>query len=774
MKVRISYLLVIIGLLIFENNIAQNPIIHSDVPDMSMIRRGDTYYMSSTTMHMSPGVPIMKSKDLVNWEIVNYCYDELDDVDALNLANGKSAYGKGSWASCIRFYKGKYYVSTFSGTTGKTYIYSTKNIEKGPWKKKVFQPMLHDHSLFFDDDGKAYMIYGGGKIKLVELTDELDGIKPETEQVIIENAGAPAGKDLMLPAEGSQLFKINGKYYLFNITWPRQGMRTVIIHRADNITGPYEGRVALQDKGVAQGGLIDTKDGKWFSYLFRDYGSVGRIPYMVPVEWKDGWPVLGVDGKVPDQLDLPMAKGLIPGIVNSDDFDREKKDPDLPLVWQWNHNPDNSLWSVRERNGYLRLKTGMVVNDFELAKNTLTQRTIGPICSGSTLIEIANMKEGDFAGLALLQQKYGLVGVKYDDGEKRIVMVSAQNDKPVEMEKIPLNQQKVYLKAECDFRNRKDRAYFYYSLDGEKWNAIGSELKMQYTLSHFMGYRFGLFNYASQSSGGFVDFDYFHVSDTISVAKKMYVFLSFGQSNMEGNARFEPQDTVGVDERFKVMAAVDCPDLNRVKGLWYKAVPPLCRCYTGLTPVDYFGRKMLEYVPDNVEIGVVNVSVGGCKIELFDMDNYQSYVESSPDWLKNMVKEYDDNPYKRLVEMARLAQKDGVIKGILLHQGESNTGDTLWTKKVKVVYDQLMADLDLNPAEVPLIAGEVVSAEEGGKCASMNPIIATLPEVIANAHVVSSAGCPAVADQLHFSAEGYRILGKRYADVMISLMQKSE
>jgi len=773
MKVRITYLFLIITIVISQNIISQNPIIHADVPDMSIIRKGDTYYMSSTTMHMSPGVPIMKSKDLVNWEIVNYCYDELDDTDELNLENGKSAYGKGSWASCIRFYKGKYYVSTFSGTTGKTYIYSTKDIEKGPWKKRTFKPMLHDHSLFFDDDGKTYMIYGGGNIKIVELTKKLDGIKPETEQVIIENAGASAGKEIMLPAEGSQLFKINGKYYLFNITWPRNGMRTVIIHRSDKITGPYESRVALQDKGVAQGGLIDTKDGKWFSYLFRDYGSVGRIPYIVPVEWKDGWPVLGVDGKVPDQLNLPKSEGLIPGIVNSDDFERGKKDADLPLVWQWNHNPDNSLWSVRERDGYLRLKTGKVVDDFELAKNTLTQRTIGPTCSGSTLLDIANMKEGDFAGLALLQQKYGLVGVKYKDGKKKIVMISAQNNTPVEVEEIPLNQEKVYLKADCDFRNRKDSAYFYYSLDGEKWNLIGSELKMQYTLSHFMGYRFGLFNYATQSAGGFVDFDYFHISETISEAKKMYVFLSFGQSNMEGNARFEPQDTVNINSRFQMMATVDCPDLNRKKGEWYTAVPPLCRCYTGLTPVDYFGRTLVDNLPENISVGVINVAVGGCKIELFDKDNYQAYVDTAPNWLQNMVKEYDGNPYARLVEMAKLAQKDGVIKGILLHQGESNTGDTLWVKKVKLVYDNLIADLGLNPNEVPLLAGEMVSAEAGGACASMNTIIAKLPEVIPNSYVISSKDCPARDDHLHFLAEGYRIIGKRYGSKMLELLGDS-
>jgi beta-xylosidase len=502
----------VLGNTMVAQNRAQSSIIHADVPDMSMIRVGDTYYMSSTTMHMSPGVPIMKSKDLVNWEIVSYCYDTLDDLDALNLENDKNAYGGGSWASCIRFHNDTYYVSTFAGTTNKTYIYSSKDIEKGSWKKISFSPSYHDHTLFFDDDGKIYMIWGVGRLMMVELKEDLSGVKEGTERVLIENASKPAGDNIMLPAEGSQLFKVNGKYYLFNITWPRGGMRTVIIHRADKITGPWESRLALQDRGIAQGGLIDTPDGNWYAYLFRDYGSVGRIPYIVPVTWEDGWPVLGTDGKVPDELNLPASNGLIPGIVASDDFKRKKGEPDLPLVWQWNHNPDNNFWSVNRRKGFLRLKTGRVVNNFLQAKNTLTQRTIGPECAGSTLIDVSNMKEGDFAGLALLQKKYGLVGVKFETGAKKIVMVSAQNDEPVEIESLPLEHDKVYLKTECDFRNRKDEADFFYSLDGKKWTKIGSQLKMEYTLPHFMGYRFALFNYATEKPGGYAAFDWFRIS----------------------------------------------------------------------------------------------------------------------------------------------------------------------------------------------------------------------------------------------------------------------
>ena len=198
-------------------------------------------------------------------------------------------------------------------------------------------------------------------------------------------------------------------------------MRTVVIHRADKITGPWEGKIGMQDMGVTQGGLIDKPDGTWYAYLFRDYGAVGRIPYLVPVEWKDGWPVLGVNGKVPETLNLPANTSLIPGLVASDEFSRKKGAAALPLVWQWNHNPENSLWSVTEKKGFMRLKTGRIDTSFLTARNTLTQRTIGPVSTGITSLNVAKMKDGDFAGLSLLQKNYGLVGVKVDGSNKSIL-----------------------------------------------------------------------------------------------------------------------------------------------------------------------------------------------------------------------------------------------------------------------------------------------------------------------------------------------------------------
>ncbi len=248
-----------------------------------------------------------------------------------------------------------------------------------------------------------------------------------------------------------------------------------------------------------------------------------------------------------------------------------------------------------------------------------------------------------------------------------------------------------------------------------------------------------------------------------------YIFLCFGQSNMEGAGRIEPQDTNIVD-RFMVMEALDCPNLNREKGKWYPAVPPLCRCRTRLSPADYFGRTMVANLPEHIKVGVINVSIGGCKIDLFDKDKSQNYVANAPVWMAPWIKEYDNDPYARLVEMAKLAQKDGVIKGILLHQGESDNGDTLWPQKVKVVYDNLLKDLNLRTADVPLLAGEMMNIDEGGKCVAMNPIISKLPNTIPNSYVVASSGCAGIPDGLHFSSEGYRVLGKRYAYKMLAVL----
>ena len=261
----------------------------------------------------------------------------------------------------------------------------------------------------------------------------------------------------------------------------------------------------------------------------------------------------------------------------------------------------------------------------------------------------------------------------------------------------------------------------------------------------------------------------FHVS-AFSQDTNFLIFLCFGQSNMEGFPGIEEQDKGPVDERFQVLAAVDFPKEGRTKGNWYPAVPPLCRPSAGLGPADYFGRTLVSNLPQHLRIGVVNVSVAGCKIELFEPASYESYASNAAPWMKNIIKTYGGNPYQHLVEMAKLAQKDGVIKGILLHQGESNTNDKQWPAKVNCIYDSLLGDLNLKAEEAPLVAGELVGADQKGACASMNKIIGDLPKTIPTAHVVSSDGCAGRPDHLHFTPAGYRELGKRYAETMLPLL----
>ncbi len=251
---------------------------------------------------------------------------------------------------------------------------------------------------------------------------------------------------------------------------------------------------------------------------------------------------------------------------------------------------------------------------------------------------------------------------------------------------------------------------------------------------------------------------------------KFFIYLCIGQSNMEAGARPEEQDKGPVDPRFQMLAAVDMPRLNRQMGTWYVATPPICRPETNLGPVDFFGRTMVANLPAKYRVGVINVSVAGAKIELWQQDAYKQYLDSAPSWMKNICKQYEGNPYKRLVEMAKIAQKDGVIVGILLHQGESNPNDSQWSAKVKSIYDNLIKDLKLNPKKVPLLAGELKSKEEHGVCYPFNTdVLANLPKVLPNSYIISSKGVKGTRDQFHFSTAGMRELGRRYAVQMLKL-----
>lgn len=502
---------------------ATNPIIFADVPDPDFVRVGDTYYMSSTTMHFNPGVPIMRSKDLVNWELVSYCYPIMANTDALNLGAGKEAYSGGTWASSINYKNGTFYVSSFSYTTGKTYIYKTTNIETGPWTTITLNKVYHDHSILFDDDGKVYIAYGHDDIWLTELKPDLTGEQSGgINKLIINKASSVAGSSFILTAEGTRLQKIKGTYYVSNICWPSGKGRTQILHKSSTITGNYTGRVVFQSStGSAQGEYIDRADGKWYAMFFHDHGSVGRIPDLMPVTWgTDGWPTIGINGQVPATLDIARGAGTLKGIVDSDEFGTA---PPLKLQWQWNHNPQNNYWSLSQRSGYLRLTNERTDANVLRTTNTLTQRTFGPKCSGYIALDVSGLKDGDYAGLVALQNKYGMVGVKMEGTAKTIVMGTGTGFAGAVSEtgNISLNQNTVYFRIDFDFTNRTDKAYFYYSLNGTTWTAIGSPLQMTYDLEHFVGYRFGLFSYSTKSVGGYADFDFFRVGANITEAQNV-------------------------------------------------------------------------------------------------------------------------------------------------------------------------------------------------------------------------------------------------------------
>ncbi|HPX99638.1 MAG TPA: sialate O-acetylesterase [Bacteroidaceae bacterium] len=247
-----------------------------------------------------------------------------------------------------------------------------------------------------------------------------------------------------------------------------------------------------------------------------------------------------------------------------------------------------------------------------------------------------------------------------------------------------------------------------------------------------------------------------------------HIYICIGQSNMEGNPRPEQMDTEYSNPRFVTMNAVDFPDSKM--GEWRIAVPPLARPNTGLTPADWFGRTMVQNMPEDVKVGIVMVAVAGCSIDLFDKDKFEAYIPNQAEWMKNICNAYGGNPYNRLIELCKKAQEDGVIKGILLHQGETNTNQPTWPGSVKKVYDDILADLGMEPASIPLLAGEVVAADQGGVCAAHNQILATLPQTLPQALVVPAYGCEAGRDRLHFNCKGQRELGRRYAARMLGYL----
>lgn len=487
----------------------KNPIFWSDVPDVDVLRHGDTFYMVSTTMHVLPGCPVMKSKDLVNWEIQSYIFDCVDDNDMYRLENRESngVYGRGQWATSLRYHDGLFYACFVCNEMNKTYIYYTPDIESGQWDRHVLEGIYHDPSLLFDE-GRLFIFYNCGDVRITELKPDASGV---LEGGIDQLLFSTPKENIGLRCEGCHAYRINGYYYLIFIEWPTDGneRRREVCYRSKELLGPYERKIVMDDdmgyhnKGVAQGAIFDDEAGNWYSMLFQDHDAVGRIPCILPVHWEDGWPVFGIDGKIPKQWEVPFEEWGHFDMVISDSFDHEENK--LANNWQWNHAPDPDFWSFTKRPGYLRLTTGSIRDNVLFARNTLTQRTEGPACQATVCADLTGMKDGDHCGLIALQSHYGTIGVQCEAGDKFVIMTTKDGEQF--REKCEKNI--CYFRIHFDYEDSRDIAEFYYSADGDSFKKAGDDLHMRYTLDHFMGYRIGIFNYAARETGGYVDFKNF-------------------------------------------------------------------------------------------------------------------------------------------------------------------------------------------------------------------------------------------------------------------------
>jgi len=500
-----------------ESFTAVNPLTYTDIPDNDVIRVGDTYYMVSSTMFFCPGAPIMKSKDLAHWQICSYVFEYLEDDDRYNLRNGRNAYGKGQWATSLRYHDGWYWCLFVANDQKKTYIYKTRDIEKSNWEVRyTLDEKLYDASILFED-GRMFVTRENGDIRLIELEPDGSAVKPGgIDTLLLSSPKEGYG----LRAEGSHIYHIGDYYYILEIDWPLEDVRTETCWRSKNLLGPYESKVVLKGKfdgredGVAQGAIVDTPNGDWYAIMFQDHGAVGRIPTVQPVTWVDDWPIIGDNTKPLKEVTVKLAESGEDYVWDSDEFDSQT----LALVWEWNHKPDNAMWSLSERAGFLRLKAGPATNIMD-ARNSLTQRTVGPRCKSAVSIDLSALKPGDRTGICAFQSHNASIGVEVaEDGSKHIFMSRRSPESGETVSEVaPLDQNQVYLSIRYVFTPQADdtcgadMAFFSYSLDGENWTELADGLQMLYTLDVFTGYRTTLFCYnKAGQAGGWADFDWFH------------------------------------------------------------------------------------------------------------------------------------------------------------------------------------------------------------------------------------------------------------------------
>ena len=493
------------------NGTFTNPLMWGDWPDPDIIRVEDDFYLISTSMHYVPGSPVAKSKDLVNWEMAGYVVPRYNEDSRYDMKGG-NMYLNGSWANSIRYHKGTFYAAFCTpyglGTKNGNFSICTAKDIKGPWKRTIFKEYLYDPGLFFDDNGKIYVVHGQQKLYVTELNADALSVKvPQKE--IYNNREYPY-------LEGSHTYKINGKYYILGATGGTKGRQVCL--RSDNIYGPYESKVVINDdhtypgNGLHQGGMVQLKDGSWWFIIMQDRGPIGRTPNLEPVTWVDGWPMLGVNGKGVDTYKKPNVGKTYPIKVpaTSDEFNTTT----LGLQWQWNHNPDDKKWSLAARKGYMRLKASKASRLYE-ARNTLTQRVQGPYSTGTVEMNVSGLKDGNTAGFGIFQMPYAYVAVQQKGKERNLVMVN--NDTIITSIKFTGNT--VWLKANVTHENYI--ATFEYSTDGTKFQPIGSTLNMGLGLD-WTANRFALFNFSTTATGidGFADFNWFHFNNENAFKKK--------------------------------------------------------------------------------------------------------------------------------------------------------------------------------------------------------------------------------------------------------------
>ena len=491
------------------NGSYKNPIIFADFPDPDVIRVDDTYYMVSTTMHLLPGATIVKSKDLVNWEYCSQPLTQLSDKEDYALINGKDAYARGMWACSMKYHNGKFYILLNCNDAG-AFVLSASDPE-GEWEMKTISRGYYDPGMLFDN-GKIYVACGIGNIQMCELDEDFNFIKEKN--VIKDKSGL----------EGSHLYKIGDYYYIYATYggWP-SGQA---VFRSKDIFGPYEEKMLVEKyidgkvNTIHQGAIMDTPDGsQWWTIMQEDKGALGRMPNLQPVVWEDGWPIVGNNGKPYTTYTKPDVGATYPitTLPTNDGF----RNYPLGMQWEWNHTPDNGAWTLFERPGWLRLKTGSVTDRLTQARNTLTQRIFAytdKASIGTVRIDVSHLQEGDRAGICILQDPYALIAVEKKDGKCRFVwrqdqLRVNQGFTPSERTKAAEITDVVYLRASINYSNSKTK--FYYSLDNETFTQLGSETTLSFNLNVFVGARFGLFCYATKENEerGYADFDWFSTEE---------------------------------------------------------------------------------------------------------------------------------------------------------------------------------------------------------------------------------------------------------------------